>query len=185
MENILAWIVMIAFPVGVVFGAVKAFKAYKAYKLKREQEEIARTDALVKLKAERDASWKRMKTGATHVGKTTYDYNLNKSRTTVTEKDTGKRVSYVHENDSGPDLLTTMIVADMLFKNKDSSSGTVKWDDVVPTVTETKSSSSSSSWGLDDDDSRKSASSSFSSSDSSSSWDSSSSSSDSGPSSDW
>lgn len=183
MENLLGWlllVMMVAIPALLVFGAVKL---YKRQKLKREKAEIARADALAKLKTEREESWKRMKSGATHVGKTTYDYNLNKSRTTVTEKDTGKRVSYVHENDSGPDLLTTMIVADMLFNHKDSSAGTVKWDNDVPSITPKYESSSSSSWGLDDDDSRKSASSSFSSSDSSSSWDSSSS--DSGPSSDW
>lgn len=184
MEDLLGWLllaVVLAVPVLLIYGSVKL---YKRNKLKREQEELRHAESLRKLRKEREESWDRMKSGSTHVGKTTYDYNMNKSRTTVTEKDTGKRMTYVHENDSGPDLLTTMIVADMLLNNKDSSSGRVKWDSDVPSVTETKS-SSSSSWGLDDDDSRKSASSSFSSSDSSSSWDSSSSSSDSGPSSDW
>lgn len=82
------------------------------------------------------------------------------------------------------DLLTTMVIADMLTNHKDVSAGTVSWKDDTPTVTETYS-KPSTDFGMDDSDSRKSSSSSFSSSDSSSSWDSSSSSSDSGPSSDW
>lgn len=77
-------------------------------------------------------------------------------------------------NDWSTDLLTTMVISDMLTNHKGINAGP---------ISET---SSSSNFGMDDDDSRKSASSSFSSSDSSSSWsDSSSSSSDSGPSSDW
>jgi hypothetical protein len=176
MENLIGWLLMVmlvAVPVLLVWAGVKLYKRTKLKQAQEEQEQIE----LAK-KAKED--WKKRYDGATHVGKTTYDYTLDKSRTTVTERDTGRRMSYVHENDSGPDLLTTAIIANMLFNNKDSSAGTVKWDNDVPSVTETKS----SSWGLDDDDSRKSASSSFSSSDSSSSWDSSSSS-DSGPSSDW
>ena len=85
------------------------------------------------------------------------------------------------------DLLTTMVIADMLSSHKDVSAGTVSWKDDTPTVKETYS-KPSTDFGFDDSDSRKSSSSSFSSSDSSSSWfssDSSSSSSDSGPSSDW
>ena len=86
-------------------------------------------------------------------------------------------------NNWSNDLLTTMIITDMLSNHKDVSAGTVSWKDDTPTYKETYS---KPSFGMDDDDSRKSASSSFSSSDSSSSWsDSSSSSSDSGPSSDW
>jgi hypothetical protein len=83
------------------------------------------------------------------------------------------------------DLLTTMIISDLLTNHKDVSAGTVSWKDDTPTYKETYS-KPSTDFGMDDSDSRKSASSSFSSSDSSSSWsDSSSSSSDSGPSSDW
>ncbi len=87
-------------------------------------------------------------------------------------------------NNWSTDLLTTMVIADMLSSHKDVSAGTVSWKDDTPTIKETYS-KSSTDFGMDDSDSRKSASSSFSSSDSSSSWDSSSSSSDSGPSSDW
>lgn len=76
-------------------------------------------------------------------------------------------------NNWSTDLLTTMVITDLLSTHSTASAGT---------VTETYS-KSSSSFGMDDDDSRKSVASSFSSSDS---WsDSSSSSSDSGPSSDW
>lgn len=88
-------------------------------------------------------------------------------------------------NNWSDDLLTTMIIADMLTGNKDVSAGTVKWKDDVPVITETYS-RSSSNFGLDDSDSRKSVSNTFS--DSTGGWgssDSSSSSSDSGPSSDW
>ena len=181
MENFFGWLLMVMIvgvPVVLLYGSVKL---YRRHKRGREEAQRKQEEALKQLKAEQEASWARMRKGATHVGKTTYDYNLDKSRTTVTERDTGRRMSYVHENDSGPDLLTTMIVADMLLNHKESSAGTVSWKNDVPTVRET--SSSSSAWGLDDDNSRRSASSSFSSSDSDSSW--SSSSSDSSPSSDW
>lgn len=175
-ENILGWSLLIAVPAIIIFGIVKARRAYERYTLKRDQEETARAEK----KAKEARDWQKAYTGATHVGKTTYDYNTNMSRTTVTERDTGRKMSYVHENSSGPDLLTTAIIANMILNNKDSSASTVDWKDNVPTVTET--SSKSNSWGFDDDDSRKSSSSSFSSSDSSSSW---SDSSSSGPSSDW
>ena len=76
-------------------------------------------------------------------------------------------------NNWSTDLLTTMVIADMLTSHNNVSAS--------PSY-----SKPSTDFGFDDSDSRKSASSSFSSSDSSSSWsDSSSSSSDSGPSSDW
>lgn len=176
-ENILGWSLVIAIPALVVFGIYKAQRAYKRYTERKAQEAIAKAERSAKAARE----WQQKLQGATHVGKTTYDYIGDQHRTIVTEKATGRQMSYVHTNDSGPDLLTTMIVANMLLNNKDSSAGTVDWKDNVPTVTE----SSKSSWGLDDDDSRKSSSSSFSSSDSSSSWSDSSGSSDSGPSSDW
>lgn len=177
MENILGWVLilaLIAVPVLIVRVAVKLFKKHVEARKQEEQDRIER-------KQKATEQWRKQYAGATHVGKTTYDYNADMSRTTVTERDTGRRMSYVHENSSGPDLLTTAIIANMILNNKDSSAGTVDWKDNVPSVTETKS----NSWGFDDDDSRKSSSSSFSSSDSSSSWSDSSSSSDSGPSSDW
>ena len=92
-------------------------------------------------------------------------------------------VSTTPVNNWSDDLLTTMIISDMLTNHKGLSASPMSWMGETPTVTETYS---KPSFGMDDDDSRKSAVSSFSSSDSSSSWsDSSSSSSDSGPSSDW
>jgi hypothetical protein len=182
MEDLIGWLLIalvIVLPVLFVYSGIKL---YRKHKIKQQQEYELQEQ---KIKEAKEA-WQKKYTGATHVGKTTYDYNADKSRTVVTERATGQQMSYVHTNDSGPDLLTTMIVADMLLKNKESSAGTVSWKDDTPSVSET--SSKSSSWGFDDSDSRKSSSSSFSSSDSSSSWsssDSSSSSSDSGPSSDW
>lgn len=87
--------------------------------------------------------------------------------------------------DWSPDILTTMIIADMLTHNKDTSAGTVTWEGNKPTIHPV----SNDSFGFDDSDSRKSVSSTFSSdssSFSSSSFSSdSSSSSSSGPSSDW
>lgn len=79
-------------------------------------------------------------------------------------------------NNWSNDLLTTMVIADMLSSHKDVSAGTVSWKDDTPTYKETYS-KPSTSFGMDDEDSRKSVASTFSSSDSSSS--------DSGPSSDW
>lgn len=180
MEDTVAYFLIASLVVLFVWLPYSAYKLIKRSKQKAIEAEKQREEALRTLKVEREASWNCLKSGATHVGKTQYDYNMNKTRTTVTEKDTGKRVSYVHENDSGPDLLTTMIVADMLLNNKDSSSGRVKWDNDVPSVTTSSS----------DDDTRKSSSwsSSPSYNDSGPSYSdssSSSSSSDSGPSSDW
>lgn len=176
-ENILGWILvvaLIALPVLIIRVVIKMIK--KQAEARRLDEEAR--EERIRLAKEQ---WRQKYTGATHVGKTTYDFNTDKKRTVVKERATGRETSYVHTNDDGPDLLTTLIVADMLNNNKEQSSGTVKWNNDVPTVTE----SSSRSWGLDDDDSRRSVSSSFSSSDSSSSWSDSSSSSDSSPSSDW
>ena len=171
MENAIGWllaVLLIAAPVFIIYAGVKL---YKKQKQKAAEEQQRHEEALANIKKEREASYARAYSGATHVGKTTYDYNLNTSRTTVTEKDTGRRVSYVHENDNGPDLLTTMIVADMLFNHKESSSGSVTWNNDIPSVS------------TSDDDTRKSSSSSYDSGPSYS--DSGPSSSDSGPSSDW
>lgn len=175
MENILGWILVVALVTLPVLFVWVGVNLYKRTKLKQAQRAQERADRKVAV----DNWWKEKHQGATHVGKTKYDYITDTSKTTVTERATGKNISYVHTKDDSPDLLTTLIVADMLLNHKDSSAGTVSWKNEVPTVKET----SSSSWGLDDDDSRRSVSSSFSSSDSSSSW--SSSSSDSSPSSDW
>jgi len=168
MENILGWILvgtLIALPVLVIWAGVKL---YKRTKLKQAEDIRSRAER----KAEADKWWKEKQTGATHVGKTKYDYITDTQKTTVTEKATGKHISYVHERDDGPDLLTTMIVADLLFNHKDSSAGTVSWKNDVPSVST-------------DDDSRKSSSSWSSSPSYSDDGPSYSSSSDSGPSSDW
>ena len=176
MENVIGWllvVMLVAVPALLIYGVVKLYSKHRKAVAEADQR---REEALATLKKERQASWDRMSKGATHVGKTQYDYIADQKRTTVTEKATGRRMSYVHQNDDGPDLLTTMIVADMLFNHKNSSASTVKWDNDVPSVTTSSS----------DDDSRKSSSwfsdSSPSYSDSGPSY---SSSSDSGPSSDW
>lgn len=173
MEDIVAYFLMASLAVLFIYVPYSAYKFIKSSRQRAEEAQQRHTEALASLKREREASWNRMKSGATHVGKTQYDYISDQKRTTVTEKATGRRMSYVHENDSGPDLLTTMIVADMLFNHKDSSAGTVKWDNDVPSVTTSSS----------NDDSRKS--SSWASDSSPSYSDSGPSYSDSGPSSDW
>ncbi len=166
MENILGWILvgaLIALPVLVGWAGVKL---YNRIKLKQEQEAQARAQR----KVAADNWWKEKQKGATHVGKTKYDYITDTKKTVVTEKSTGRQISYVHERDDGPDLLTTMIVADMLLNHKDSSAGTVSWKNDVPSIS------------TDDDNRKSSWSSSPSYSDDGPSY---SSSSDSGPSSDW
>lgn len=175
MENLLGWLVLVFIVVSPAFAIYIGIRQYKRYKVNKAEAERLQKEAVHKRNKEKQESWDRMKSGATHIGKTTYDFNLNASRTTVTDRKTKQHVSYVHENDSGPDLLTTMIVADLLLNNKDSSSGTVSWKDSIPSILES-----------DDSNSKKSAFSSFS--DSTSGWgssDSGPSSSDSGPSSDW
>ena len=174
MEDLLGWSLVLASIVGVVWFIYATIKFTVNQRNERIREEHEREVRYKKDKEE----WKQRMAGATHVGKTTYDYNADKTRTTVTNRTNGQQMSYVHTNDSGPDLLTTMIVADMLFNHKESSSGTVKWDNDVPSVTTSDNESrKSSSWSSD---------SWSSSSDSSPSYsDSGPSFSDSGPSSDW
>ncbi len=180
MENVIGWllvVMLVAVPALLIYGVVKLYSKHRKAVAEADQR---REEALATLKKERQASWDRMSKGATHVGKTQYDYIADQKRTTVTEKATGRQMSYVHHNEDGPDLLTTMIVADMLLNHKDTSSGTVSWKDDVPSVSTSSYSSSS------DDDSRKSSSWSSDSSPSySDSGPSYSSSSDSSPSSDW
>ena len=180
MEDIVAYFLMASLAVLFIYIPYSAYKFIKRSKQRAEEAQRQHEEHLATLKKERQASWDRMSKGATHVGKTQYDYIADQKRTTVTEKATGRQMSYVHHNEDGPDLLTTMIVADMLLNHKDTSSGTVSWKNDVPSVSTSSYSSSS------DDDSRKSSSwfsdSSPSYSDSGPSY---SSSSDSGPSSDW
>lgn len=175
MENVIGWllvVMLVAVPALLVYGVVKLYSKHRKAVAEADRR---REEALAQLKKSREETWNRMSKGATHVGKTQYDYIADQKRTTVTEKATGRQMSYVHQNDDGPDLLTTMIVADMLLNHKDSSSGTVSWKNDVPSV-------STSSYSSDDDRKSSSWSSSPSYSDSGPSY---SSSSDSSPSSDW
>jgi hypothetical protein len=198
LENILGWSVIVAFPVGVIFGLYKLIKYRKRIADEREAEEYAQALERAKQARERERQrakereeWQARLDGKSV--KSTYDFNNNTVKTAVKDKKTNT-TSYVTtpaESVSSPinnwstDLLTTMIITDLLTNHKDVSAGTVNWKDNTPTIKETYS-KPSTDFGFDDSDSRKSSSSSFSSSDSSSSWsDSSSSSSDSGPSSDW
>lgn len=176
MEDIVAYFLMVSLAVLFVYVPYSAYRFIKRSRQRAEEQQRLREEALAQLKKEREASWDRMSKGATHVGKTQYDYIADQKRTTVTEKATGKQMSYIHHNEDGPDLLTTMIVADMLLNHKDSSSGTVSWKNDVPSV-------STSSYSSDDDDRKSSSwSSSPSYNDGGPSY---SSSSDSSPSSDW
>jgi len=188
-EDAVGWLLMVATPV-LVIGA--GYWTLKKIQKKKLQAKLQREQALEQLRQEREASkarWKERLNGATHVGKTTYDYNADVHRTTVTERGTNNSISYVHTNDTGPDLLTTMIVAELLKSKSDTASGSVSWDNDVPKVkpdveeskpTSSFGSYSSPSW---DDDGPSKSSSSWSGSSPSSSWDSSSS--DSSSSSSW
>lgn len=172
MENFIGWIIVAFIVVSPMFAIYIGVRQYRKYRTEKAEYEKKQQEAIFQKNKEQAETWKSLKSGATHVGRTTYDYNLGTNRTTVTDRTTKRNISYVHENDSGPDLLTTMIVADMLLNNKNSSSGTVSWKDDIPSIVET-----------DDSNRRKSSFSSFS--DSTGGWGSSDSSSDSGPSSDW
>lgn len=192
-DDILALVlvsVFVAVIVGVVYRVVKkkqlAEKEYQEQQAKAyEQLAEMRRETTRKLIAE-DSARVAMRNSAN------YNRSQVTPKTASTLTSAPSAMSYTTSptqsvNTWSSDLLTTMVIADMLSNHKDVTAGTVSWKDDTPTVTETYS-TPSSNFGMDDDDSRKSVSSSFSSSDSSSSWsssDSSSSSSDSGPSSDW
>jgi len=199
-ENIIGWSLILLLPALAIFVAIKLRRRLKKITQARYEAEQRLAEELVRQARERERKrvkereeWQARLDGAGVKAKTTYDFNSNTVRTAVTNKKT-KTTTYVDtpvERNTTPvnnwsnDLLTTMIITDMLSNHKDVSAGTVNWKDDTPTVKETYS-KPSTDFGFDDSDSRKSSSSSFSSSDSSSSWsDSSSSSSDSGPSSDW
>lgn len=181
LENILGWIVILAFPLGAAWGLYRI--------VKRHNDETARLQAKWEADMKEQMSRLEKLKSARSQQKTANNTPPKKSEppkysSTATATSTSTVAQPV--NNWSDDLLTTMIIADMLSNHKDTVAGTVSWKDDIPTIKETYSEPSpkSSSWGFDDDDSRKSASSSFSSSDSSSSWGDSSSS-DSGPSSDW
>jgi len=180
MENIIGWLLLTVIP---AFIAVVAYYGVKHYK-KRKQEELDQwlKDTDERARALREAERQRQRTLAkNYIAPTAKTKSTSYTSTARSSTATTTSTASQPASDWSSDLLTTMIIADMLTNNKDTVAGTVTWKDDVPTIKET----SSFSWGLDDSDSRKSASSTFSSSDSSSSWDSGSSSSDSGPSSDW
>jgi hypothetical protein len=143
-ENIIGWALLLVFPIIAIGSVVYAARYYKKIRKeiaeREEQQKREREENLRKLRAAKAESWNKLRTGATHVGDSTYYFDANKMKTTVTEQATGKRVSYVHTKDDGPDLLTTMIVADMLNNNKSSSSGSVSWSNDVPSI------DTSSSW---------------------------------------
>ncbi len=172
MENFIGWMLILLIPVVTVFVVVRGIKYFKlrrerkAQKIREELEQAKARDKQVK------EEWRQKLRGATHIGRTTYDYNADKSRTVVKNQATGSTVSYVHTRDDGPDILTTMIVADLLSSNKSSSSGTVNWNNDVPSV-EPEERKSSSSWSSSSSDDIGSSSSwdSSSSPSSSSSWD--------------
>lgn len=149
MENIIGWALMILIPAFIVGLVVYSRMTYKRYKIKREEEERLAFEAKIEAKRKDAEYWKNRTKGATHVGRTKYDFNTNTHTTTVTNTATNNRVSYVHMKDDGPDILTTLIVADLLSSNKDSSSGSVSWNNDVPSIDSTSysdTSSSSSDW---------------------------------------
>jgi len=162
MENIIGWLLILLIPVAITFVLVWGIKRIK----RRQLEKLQKVQDDLDRKAKEKEAWRQKLRGATHIGKTTYDYNAGVDRTVVKNQATGSTVSYVHTRDDGPDILTTMIVADLLNNHKSSSSGTVSWNNDVPSV-DTDDKKSSSSWISSSDDIS-----------SSSSWDSSSSSSD-------
>ena len=145
MENIIGWALMILIPTFIVGLIVYAKMAYKRYKIKREEEDRLAFEAKIAAKRKEAEYWKNRTKGATHVGRTKYDFDTDSLRTTVTNTATNNRVSYVHMKDDGPDILTTLIVADLLSSNKNSSSGTVSWDNDIPSIDSTSYSDTSSS----------------------------------------
>jgi hypothetical protein len=197
MEDILALIVV------TLAVAIMAFVVYRIVKKNRQTtaERKARQARAYEQLAEmgREATRKRIAEDAARIELRRHpnygmpEFNpknpdVLKPRETIVQQKSrfrNEEVTPAPVNNWSNDLLTTMIISDMLTNHKDVSAGTVSWKDDTPTVKETYS-KPSTDFGFDDSDSRKSSSSSFSTSDSSSSWsDSSSSSSDSGPSSDW
>jgi len=199
MENVIGWLLIAMVPTVIAVGGIYLYRSWKRDAERKEQEAIAQAEQRAKEARERERQrikereeWQARLDGKTVSSK--YDYNtdtvlakVHDKKTNTTTYKTVPAETIPPVNNWSNDLLTTMIISDMLTNHKDVSAGTVSWKDDTPTIKETYS-KPSTDFGFDDTDSRKSSSSSFSSSDSSSSWfssDSSSSSSDSGPSSDW
>jgi hypothetical protein len=158
MENIIGWLLILLIPVAITFVLVWGIKRIK----RRQLEKLQKVQDDLDRKAKEREAWRQKLRGATHVGKTTYDFNADKNRTVVKNQVTGSTVSYVHTRDDGPDILTTMIVADLLNNSKSSSSGSVSWSNDIPSVdTDDKKSSWSSDIGSSSWDSGPSSSSSW------------------------
>ena len=194
MENVIGWLLIAMVPAVIAAGGIYLYRAWKREVERKEQRAIAVAEHRAKeaRERERQRAKEQAECQARLAGKTVsskYDYNtdtitakVHDKKTNTTTYKTVPTETLAPVNNWSTDLLTTMVIADMLSSHKDVSAGTVSWKDDTPTVTETYS-KPSTDFGFDDSDSRKSSSSSFSSSDSSSSW--SSSSDSSGPSSDW
>lgn len=167
MENLIGWAIILSIPVVITLVLVWGIKRIQ----RRQLEKLQKIQDDLNRKQKEREEWNKRVSGATHVGRTRYDYNADKYKTTVTNRATGNNVSYVHMRDDGPDILTTMIVADLLSSNKESTSGTVSWKDDTPTVSrDDDDSRKSSSWGSDIGSSSSWDSSSSDSSSSSSDW---------------
>jgi hypothetical protein len=202
MENLIGWLLIVLVPVVIIYTAIKLRRRLEKIKQERYEAEQRLAEERAKQARERERQrikereeWQARLDGAGVSAKTSYDFNSdtvrhavkNKKTNTTTYVDVPAPSNLAPVNNWSNDMLTTMIISDLITNHKDVSAGTVSWKDDTPTYKETYS-KPSTDFGMDDSDSRKSSSSSFSSSDSSSSWSSSSSSSsssDSGPSSDW
>ena len=178
MENLIGWLLIVLVPVVIIYTAIKLRRRLEKIKQERYEAEQRLAEERAKQARERERQrikereeWQARLDGAGVSAKTSYDVSSSTVRHAVKNKKTNTTTSTsVPVDNWNNDLLTTMIITDMLTNHKDVSAGTVTWNDDTPTVKETYS-TPSSSWS--------------SSSDSSSSWsDSSSSSSDSGSSSD-
>lgn len=178
MEDFIGWVILLLIPVAFIFGFFKVRNYIERKNQLKYEAEQTRAEALAKQRRERYRQV--IKSGYENKAreqarkKPGYYYPATSSRSTTT--------------DDGPDLLTTMILMDVMNSPSGTVAGTVSWKDDTPTITpktnwdrEESYSSTSSSSSSSDDSPSKSSSWSSSSSDSSSSW----SSSDSGSSSSW
>lgn len=167
MENVIGWLIVLLIPIVITFVLVWGIKRIQ----RRQLEKLQKVQDQLNRKEQIKQEWRQKLRGATHVGNTKYDYHTDTSKTVVKNQATGSTVSYVHTRDDGPDILTTLIVADLLSSNKSSASGTVNWNNDIPSVEPEERKSSSSSWSSSSSDDIGSSSSWDSSSSSSSSWD--------------
>lgn len=167
MEDAIGWIIMLLIPVAFIFGFIQIRKMIERSTMRKHEAEMRRAEAYAKHIRERNA--RMVKTRAEDKAREQARKKLDYYSVSTPARST--------TTDTGPDLLTTMILMDVMNSPSGTVAGTVSWKDDTPTITP----SSSSSWSSSDDSPSKSSSWSSSSSDSSSSW----SSSDSGSSSSW